>query len=177
MIVLAQTSGERVKQDPLLRSTPVILLTALSDPTDVIKGLNAGAEAYITKPYHNDSLHSQIERLLRVPRDEPHPADVSDPLDVEVTSTVEEIAASSRITADQAEAVAIASKHAQETSDQGMQLAAKNQVEMTELEKRMSNIASQILVLSEQAAQIGSISRLVSCCRRRGKTHKACLII
>ena len=81
---------------------------------------------------------------------------------VETTSTVEEIAASSRITADQAEAVAIASKHAQETSDQGMQLAAKNQVEMTELEKRMSNIASQILVLSEQAAQIGSISRLVS---------------
>ena len=85
---------ERVKQDPLLRSTPVILLTALSDPTDVIKGLNAGAEAYITKPYHNDSLHSQIERLLRVPRDEPHPADVSDPLDVEVNGVVYQVKAS-----------------------------------------------------------------------------------
>jgi hypothetical protein len=81
---------------------------------------------------------------------------------VETTSTVEEIAASSRITSDQAESVATASKQAQETTEQGMLMASKNQTEMTELEKRMSNIASQILSLSEQAAQIGTISRLVS---------------
>jgi methyl-accepting chemotaxis protein len=41
-------------------------------------------------------------------------------------------------------------------------LATKNQAEMADLEKSMSNIANQILGLSEQAAQIGSISRLLS---------------
>ncbi len=81
---------------------------------------------------------------------------------VETTSTVEEIAASSRITSDQAESVAAASKQAQMSTEQGMQLATKNQGEMAELEKGMSNIATQILGLSEQAAQIGTISRLVS---------------
>ena len=80
----------------------------------------------------------------------------------ETTTTVEEIAASSRITSEQAESVAISARQAQETTQQGMVLAARNQNEMTELEKRMTHIAGQILGLSEQAAQIGNISRLVS---------------
>jgi methyl-accepting chemotaxis protein len=81
---------------------------------------------------------------------------------VQTTSTVEEIAVSSRITSDQADAVANMSKQAQFTTEQGMHLATKNQAEMADLEKSMSNIANQILGLSEQAAQIGSISRLLS---------------
>lgn len=85
---------ERIKRDPLLSTTPVILLTALSDPTDVIKGLNAGAEAYLTKPYNNDSLRSQIERLLHAPRDESPKADNSDSLEVEVNGAVYQVRAS-----------------------------------------------------------------------------------
>ena len=85
---------ERIKQDPSLQSTPVILLTVLSDPTDVIKGLNAGAEAYLTKPYDNDSLKYQIDRLLRAPRDSSFRPDESVALDVEVNGAVYPVKAS-----------------------------------------------------------------------------------
>lgn len=81
---------------------------------------------------------------------------------IETTNTVEEIAASSRITSDQANAVATVSRQAQITTEQGMNLASKNQAEMAALEKSISSIGSQILDLSAQAAQIGNISRLVS---------------
>lgn len=54
----------RIKSDPQFRSIPVILLTALTDPVDVIRGLNAGAQAYITKPYDNERLLAQVRRLL-----------------------------------------------------------------------------------------------------------------
>lgn len=55
---------ELLKGDPTLYSIPVILLTALSDPVDVIRGLNAGADAYLTKPYDNDRLLVQVNRLI-----------------------------------------------------------------------------------------------------------------
>ncbi len=85
---------ERIKQDPLLRGTPVILLTVLSDATDVIKGLNAGAEAYLTKPYDNDSLQYQIDRLLRVSREGMPPVEDSVALDVEVNGAFYPVKAS-----------------------------------------------------------------------------------
>ncbi len=85
---------ERIKQDSLLRHTPVILLTVLSDSTDVIKGLNAGAEAYLTKPYDNDSLKYQIDRLLRVSLEDLPKVDDGTALDVEVNGTVFQVKAS-----------------------------------------------------------------------------------
>ena len=41
----------RLKEDTHLRSIPVLLVTALSDDSDVVKGLTAGADDYITKPF------------------------------------------------------------------------------------------------------------------------------
>ncbi|MBU3613237.1 EAL domain-containing protein [Polynucleobacter sp. MG-27-Goln-C1] len=77
---------EQIKKDPLTQSIPVILLTALSDPTDVIRGLNAGAEAYLTKPYDNERLLTQVKRLLSNPlTDSNH--DVELPIDVEINGT------------------------------------------------------------------------------------------
>lgn len=55
---------QRIKQDEQLKSTPVILLTSLSDPEDVIKGLQCGADNFITKPYSSDYLLSRIEYIL-----------------------------------------------------------------------------------------------------------------
>jgi len=57
--------------EPSLQAMPVILLTMLSDPEDVIHGLNAGADAYLTKPYNIAALTARIESLLANPPDPP----------------------------------------------------------------------------------------------------------
>ena len=45
--------------------TPVLLLTALSEATDEMKGIQEGGDDYIAKPYENGILHTRIEALLR----------------------------------------------------------------------------------------------------------------
>ena len=45
--------------------TPVILLTALSATEDIVKGLNAGADDYIVKPFKLVELEARINALLR----------------------------------------------------------------------------------------------------------------
>ena len=56
-----------VKTDPALRSIPFILLSTLSDPIDIIRGLDAGADNYVTKPYEPDYLLGRMEALLATP--------------------------------------------------------------------------------------------------------------
>lgn len=56
-----------VKQDPQLRQVPVILLSTLAEPEDIIRGLDAGADNYVTKPYDHNYLLSRIEALLSTP--------------------------------------------------------------------------------------------------------------
>ena len=46
-------------------ATPVILLTALSSTDDIVKGLNAGADDYLTKPFKLVELEARIKALLR----------------------------------------------------------------------------------------------------------------
>lgn len=53
-----------IKADERLRSTPVILLTSLSDPQDVIKAVQCGADQFVTKPYDDKHLLTTIEHLL-----------------------------------------------------------------------------------------------------------------
>lgn len=53
-----------VKKDEKYRHIPVILLTTLSDPQDIIKGLESGADNFITKPYEKDYLLSRIVYIL-----------------------------------------------------------------------------------------------------------------
>ena len=56
-----------IKHDEKLKSIPVILLTSLSDPEDIIKGLKARADVYVTKPYNAYFLLSKIAFLLSDP--------------------------------------------------------------------------------------------------------------
>jgi len=56
-----------IRSEESLNATPVILLTMLSEPEDVIHGLNAGADAYLTKPYNIPSLVARIKTLLAHP--------------------------------------------------------------------------------------------------------------
>mgnify|MGYP003288338967 CR=1 FL=1 len=53
-----------IKSDPALQHIPIILLTALSDAEDIIRGLNARADNYLTKPYDEETLVARIEHLL-----------------------------------------------------------------------------------------------------------------
>ncbi len=53
-----------IKADENLKDIPVILVTTLSDPQDVIRGLECGADNFIRKPYDERYLLSRINYLL-----------------------------------------------------------------------------------------------------------------
>jgi phosphoserine phosphatase RsbU/P len=55
------------KSDPALKTVPFILLSTLSDPIDIIRGLDAGADNYVTKPYEPDYLLGRMNSLLASP--------------------------------------------------------------------------------------------------------------
>lgn len=55
---------KRLREQAEWKDVPVILLTSLSDPIDVIKGLDAGANNFITKPYVGKYLAERIRYLL-----------------------------------------------------------------------------------------------------------------
>jgi len=67
-IVMPEMDGyelcRRLKQDERSRNLPVILLTSLSDPVDVVKGLECGADNFIFKPYDERYLISRIGYIL-----------------------------------------------------------------------------------------------------------------
>ena len=66
-----------VKTDPDLKRIPLILLSTLSSPEDIIQGLHAGADNYVTKPYDAAYLLGRVQSLLNTPiseEDETGPA-------------------------------------------------------------------------------------------------------
>ena len=79
----------------------------------------------------------------------------------ETTSTVEELVSSARLSSEQADSAAAAAKSTQDTTAKGLALVSQNQIDVLFLEGKMAAIAKQILSLSEQAGQIGNISKLV----------------
>jgi len=54
-----------IKATPELRSMPVILLTSLCEPHEIIKGLECGADNFVLKPYAPDFILSRISYLLQ----------------------------------------------------------------------------------------------------------------
>ena len=55
---------EKVKSTKELKDIPIILLTTLQDSMDIIKGLQAGSDNFITKPFDAKYLLSRINYLL-----------------------------------------------------------------------------------------------------------------
>ena len=47
------------------QKTPIVILSAMDDMDDVVKGLKLGADDYITKPFSIDELLARIEALIR----------------------------------------------------------------------------------------------------------------
>jgi DNA-binding response OmpR family regulator len=55
---------EKIKSNERTDDIPVILLTSLSDPDEVIEGISCGADSFIIKPYNKEYLIFNIEKLL-----------------------------------------------------------------------------------------------------------------
>src|SRR3989339_1794798 len=53
-----------IKSDENLKDIPIIILTSLAEPDDIINGLKCGAESFFVKPPEEKVLLSQIEYIL-----------------------------------------------------------------------------------------------------------------
>lgn len=67
-IVMPEMNGyelcRAIKANPELRDIPVILVTSLTDPKDIIRGIECGADNFIRKPYAEDYLLNRIGQML-----------------------------------------------------------------------------------------------------------------
>ncbi len=68
-IIMPEMDGyelcRRIRTDASIATMPVILVTQLFDPVDVIKGLEAGADNFIIKPFEPQHVYSRIQSVLQ----------------------------------------------------------------------------------------------------------------
>lgn len=57
--------ARRLKKEPIYRDIPIILLTARGEEEDKVRGLEIGADDYITKPFSPKELVARIRAVLR----------------------------------------------------------------------------------------------------------------
>jgi two-component system phosphate regulon response regulator PhoB len=55
----------KVRKNPGLKNTPILMLTARGEEEDMVSGLEAGADDYVAKPFSNRVLLARIRSLLR----------------------------------------------------------------------------------------------------------------
>jgi DNA-binding response OmpR family regulator len=58
---------QRVRENPEWKDTRIVLLTALGSDANITKGLDLGADAYVTKPFSNADLVAKVKDLLECP--------------------------------------------------------------------------------------------------------------
>ena len=67
-VVMPEMDGytlcSKVKSSKTLKDVPVVLLTSLARPQDILKGLECGADSFIRKPYDDKYLVSRVEYIL-----------------------------------------------------------------------------------------------------------------
>ena len=57
---------KRLKADPATAHIPVVMVTALDQPTDRVRGLEVGADDFLTKPANDLALFARVRSLVRV---------------------------------------------------------------------------------------------------------------
>ena len=69
-IMMPRMSGfevcRRLKDDPKTRDIPVVIVTALNELGDVERGVDSGADDFLSKPVHKLELVTRVRSLLRV---------------------------------------------------------------------------------------------------------------
>ncbi|KKJ76625.1 response regulator PleD [Kiloniella litopenaei] len=56
----------RLKSDPKMRHIPVVMVTALSEVSDRVRGLEVGADDFLTKPLNDVALFARVRSLVRL---------------------------------------------------------------------------------------------------------------
>ncbi|MCA8917815.1 MAG: protein kinase [Planctomycetes bacterium] len=68
-IMMPKLSGlratKKMREDPDLASTPIILMSQLGEEQDVVEGIQAGADEYLVKPFRQAELAARVRILLR----------------------------------------------------------------------------------------------------------------
>ncbi len=68
-IMLPGLSGleicERVRLNPMYKNLPIIMFSAKGEENDIVKGLELGADDYVTKPFSMAILYARVEAVLR----------------------------------------------------------------------------------------------------------------
>lgn len=55
----------QIRAKPATRDLPIIMVTARAEDRDAVRGLNIGADDYITKPFNTEALLARVRALLR----------------------------------------------------------------------------------------------------------------
>ncbi|HEY1584352.1 MAG TPA: response regulator [Polyangia bacterium] len=69
---------KRLKADPVLSKVPVLMLTSLSSVDDKVRGLSAGADDYLGKPFDLRELYARAHALVRASRRERDRSPITD---------------------------------------------------------------------------------------------------
>jgi putative two-component system response regulator len=69
-VVMPGKSGyelcRELKQDPVTRLLPIVMVTGLSDREDHVRGIEVGADDFLSKPFYPEELFARVKSLLKV---------------------------------------------------------------------------------------------------------------
>jgi class 3 adenylate cyclase len=100
-VVMPQMSGyevcRKIRDNPATRILPVVMVTALDPGEERVKGLEAGADDFLTKPINQAELLARVRSLLRIKQLYDELADLNRTLERRVTEQVAQLDRLSRL--------------------------------------------------------------------------------